>query len=159
MITSSISAATYLSTISLTLCSLLGAWIANSNMDKFVPSEIIYGNTKPTVVSIKYICLISSFLIAFSFFVQSARHFVHANYLISMPKPVAPNTRSKVEFDVIRGGVFWSLGLRALYLALSFLLWFFGPIPMFASSVSTVIILCYHDYDTKKFENHKDGYD
>lgn len=159
MITSSISAATYLSTISLTLCSLLGAWIANSNMDKFVPSEIIYGNTKPTVVSIKYICLISSFLIAFSFFVQSARHFVHANYLISMPKPVAPNTRSKVEFDVIRGGVFWSLGLRALYLALSFLLWFFGPIPMFASSVSTVIILCYHDYDTKKLENHKDGYD
>ena len=152
-ITSNVSAATYMSTISLTLCSLIGAWIANSN-DKFLPNGIIYGNTKPTIISIKYICLIACFLVAFSFFVQSARHFVHANYLISTPG-VTVHLRNKVEYEVTRGGEFWSIGLRALYAALSVMLWFFGPIPMFVSCVFMVLILYYHD--SKKVDDQKDG--
>ncbi|PON60649.1 hypothetical protein TorRG33x02_284540 [Trema orientale] len=145
VITSNITAATYLSTFSLTICSLIGTWIASSSASRFVPNEIIYGNTKPTIISIKFICLITSFLLAFSFFVQAARHFVHANYLISTPGPVA-HLRNKVEAAVTRGGEFWSIGLRALYMALSLLLWFFGPIPMIVSSVFMVIILYYHDF-------------
>ncbi|KAI5327209.1 hypothetical protein L3X38_026605 [Prunus dulcis] len=39
-----------------------------------------------------------------------------------------------------------SLGLRALYFALSFLLWFFGPVTMFVSSVTTVVMLSCHDF-------------
>ncbi|XP_015875087.1 uncharacterized protein LOC107411921 [Ziziphus jujuba] len=142
VIASSTSAAIYLSTISLSFCSLIGAWIANSTSN-FFPSDIIYGNTSQSIISIKYIGLLTCFLIAFSCFIHSARHFVHANYLISTPGDMVQV--KKVEEEVIRGGEFWSLGLRALYFALNLLLWFFGPIPLFISSVIMVVILHYHD--------------
>ncbi|KAM2830937.1 hypothetical protein PS2_036431 [Malus domestica] len=86
VISSNTSATTPLASISLTLCALIGAWMANSNNNNF-PKQIIYGNTNPSTISIK-----------------------------------------------------------ALYFALNFLLWFSGPIPMFTSSVATVVILACHDF-------------
>lgn len=154
MISSSTSATIYLATISLTLCSLIGAWMAN-NTSNFFPRELVYGNTSASIVSIKYICLLTCFLFGFSCFVQSARHFVHLNFLLSTPGATAKSDLDvkKIERAVQRGSEFWSLGLRALYCALNFLLWFFGPIPMFVSSIVMVLILCCHDF--KKSDNHK----
>ncbi|XP_015942988.1 uncharacterized protein LOC107468249 [Arachis duranensis] len=147
---SNTTAATFLASVSLTLCSLIGAWIANSS-NIFFQSRLIYGDTRPTTISIKYICLLLCFLLAFACFIQSARHFVHANYLISTPD--CPVPVSSVEIAVIRGSDFWSVGLRALYFALDLLLWFFGPIPMFACSVSMVIILHYLDSNSRPLHN------
>ncbi|RDX61173.1 hypothetical protein CR513_60622, partial [Mucuna pruriens] len=143
---SNITAATFLASVSLTLCSLIGAWIAN-NSNIFFQSQLIYGDTRPNTISIKYICLLTCFLLAFSCFVQSARHFVHANYLISTPDSSIPV--SSVELAVIRGGDFWSLGLRALYFALDLLLWFFGPIPMFICSLVMVLLFNYLDSNSR----------
>ncbi|XP_031284128.1 uncharacterized protein LOC116142860 [Pistacia vera] len=140
VISSNISAATFLSTISITLSSLIGAWLGSSSNNVF-QSNLIYGDTRAATISIKYISLVVCFLLAFSCFVQSIRHFVHANYLISIPESEIP--LQFVETAVIKGGDFWYLGLRALYFALNLLLWFFGPIPMFISSIAMVIIL-YH---------------
>ncbi|KAJ7947031.1 Protein of unknown function, DUF599 [Quillaja saponaria] len=151
VIQSNTTAATFLASVSLTLCSLIGAWIANSS-DNFFESNIIYGDTRPATLSIKYITLLTCFLVAFSSFVQSARHFVHANYLISTPDSNIPV--SIVEIAVIRGGDFWSLGLRALYFALNLLLWFFGPIPMFVSSLAMVMILHYLDSNSRPLHKH-----
>ncbi|MED6145722.1 hypothetical protein PIB30_027966 [Stylosanthes scabra] len=106
------SAATFLATVSLTLCSLIGAWIANSSNFIF-QSSLIYGDTRPVTISIN------------------------------------------VEIAVIRGSDFWSVGLRALYFALNFLLWFFGPIPMLACSVSMVMILHYLDSNSREFHTGK----
>ncbi|TKY71765.1 phosphatase inhibitor protein [Spatholobus suberectus] len=143
---SNTTAATFLASVSLTLCSLIGAWIASSS-NIFFQSQLIYGDTSPNTISIKYICLLTCFLLAFSCFVQSARHLVHANYLISTPDSFIP--LSSVEIAVIRGGDFWSLGLRALYFALNLLLWFFGPIPMFICSVVMVSVLNYLDANSR----------
>ncbi|KAF7840298.1 uncharacterized protein G2W53_002596 [Senna tora] len=164
VIQANITAATFLATVSLTLCSLIGAWMANSSSNVF-QSQLIYGDTRSITISIKYICLLTCFLIAFSCFVQSTRHFVHAIYLISTPDLDSPVPVSSVEMAVIRGGDFWSLGLRSLYFALNLLLWFFGPIPMFASSLVMVVILYYLDYNSRplhptrsklpKFQNPK----
>ncbi|XP_068323402.1 uncharacterized protein [Pyrus communis] len=153
VISSNTSATTTLASISLTLCALIGAWMANS-ANNFLPSQIIYGNTNPVTVSIKYICILTCFLLAFSCFVQSARHFVHSNYLLATPGATAKSDVKKAEGAVQRGSEFWSLGLRALYFALNFLLWFFGPIPMLVSSVATVVILSCHDYE-KSGGDHK----
>ncbi|KAF8021198.1 hypothetical protein BT93_G1588 [Corymbia citriodora subsp. variegata] len=145
-------AATFLVSVSLTLCSLIGAWISNTNNNFFV-SELVYGDTWATTLSIKYISLLICFLLAFSCFIQSARHFVHANYLISTP---SPNVRTKgVEVTVIRGGDFWSVGLRALYYALNLLLWFLGPIPMFLDSIFMVLFLHYIDSNMKPLVDHE----
>ncbi|CAK9152558.1 unnamed protein product [Ilex paraguariensis] len=151
VITSNISAATNLATISLTLCSLIGAWVANNS--KIFQSELIYGDTRASTMSIKYIGLLICFLLAFSCFVQSSRSFIHANYLISTPDTDIPV--EYVELAVIRGGDFWSLGLRALYFATTLLLWFFGPIPMFATSVSMVFLLHLLDTNTTPLHPHR----
>ncbi|KAK4271636.1 hypothetical protein QN277_020299 [Acacia crassicarpa] len=149
VIQSNITAATFMASVALTLCALIGAWISNGS-NKFFQSALIYGDINPTTISIKYICLLICFLLAFSFFVQSIRHFVHATYLISTPDCFIPV--SSVETAVIRGDHFWLLGLRAIYFALDLLLWFFGPIPMFVSSVAMVIIL--HNVDSNSRPMH-----
>ncbi|XP_030460112.2 uncharacterized protein LOC115680449 [Syzygium oleosum] len=151
VISSNISAATFLASVSLTLCSLIGAWISNTN--NFFVSDLIYGDTRTTTLSIKYISLLMCFLLAFSCFIQSARHFVHDNYLISTPSQSVP--LKNVEVAVIRGGDFWSVGLRALYFALNLLLWFFGPIPMFVCSIFMVLFLHYLDSNTMPLIEHE----
>ncbi|OIT01247.1 hypothetical protein A4A49_34590 [Nicotiana attenuata] len=142
--------ATFLASVSLTLASLIGAWMANNSIFN---SELIYGDTRPQTMCIKFISLLIFFLLAFACFVQSSRCFIHANYLITIPDTDIPI--SYVELAVIRGGEFWSLGLRALYFATTLLLWFFGPIPMFITSVVMVFLLHSLDKNTKQLHNHR----
>ncbi|CAL5346098.1 unnamed protein product [Camellia sinensis] len=141
---SNTNAATFLASVSLTLSSLIGAWIANNS--SIFQSQLIYGDTRSSTMSIKYISLLICFILAFSCFIQSARCFIHSNYLLSAPDSNVPV--KYVELAVTRGGDFWSLGLRALYFAINMLLWFFGPIPMFATSVVMVLLLYYLDTNT-----------
>ncbi|KAK2991848.1 hypothetical protein RJ640_030023 [Escallonia rubra] len=151
VLSTNISAATSLGSVSLALSSLIGAWIANDS--NIFRSELIYGDTSPSTMSIKYMSLIICFLLAFSCFVQSARCLIHANYLISTPDSSIPVRN--VELQVIRGGDFWSIGLRALYFALCLLLWFFGPIPMFATSLAMVGLLHHLDTNTTPLHRHR----
>ncbi|KZV57560.1 hypothetical protein F511_03020 [Dorcoceras hygrometricum] len=151
VLAANISAATYLASISLTLSALIGAWIANNS--SIFQSKLIYGDTRPAAMSIKYISLLICFLLAFSCFVQSSRGFIHANYLISTPD--GDIASEYVELAVIRGGDFWSIGLRALYFATTLLMWFFGPIPMFATSVIMVVLLHSLDSDTTSLRRHQ----
>uniref|UniRef100_F6HM46 O-methyltransferase C-terminal domain-containing protein n=1 Tax=Vitis vinifera TaxID=29760 RepID=F6HM46_VITVI len=152
VIASNTSAATFLASVSLTLSSIIGAWIGSSSNNVF-QSELIYGDTRPSTISIKYISLLTCFILAFSCFVQSARCFVHANYLISTPDSDIPV--KNVEMVVIRAGEFWSLGLRAIYFAIDLLLWFFGPIPMFVCSVVLVILLYHLDCNSNPLHRHR----
>ncbi|KAH7544892.1 hypothetical protein FEM48_Zijuj01G0034200 [Ziziphus jujuba var. spinosa] len=153
VIQSNTSAATFLCSVSLTLSSFIGTWLGSSSKDSIFRSSLIYGDTSGATMSIKYISLLTCFLLAFACFVQSARHFVHANYLISMPYTDIPV--ENVELAVIRGSNFWSLGLRALYFALNLLLWFFGPIPMFVSSIVMVTALYHLDTNTRPLHRHQ----
>ncbi|KAJ0836611.1 hypothetical protein HanRHA438_Chr16g0768961 [Helianthus annuus] len=148
VLSSNISAAMVLSSICLTLCAIIGTWAANRS--SVFESTLIYGDTSSSTISIKYMCLLLCFLLAFACFVESTRSLIHATYLISIPSSNVP-TKS-VELAVIRGGGFWSLGLRALYLALLLLTWFFGPIPMFATSLMMVCVL--HFLDTNNMPLH-----
>lgn len=138
-----LSASTSLSSISLVLCSLIGPLLGNSS-NNFLTSSFILGDTSQTTSTIKYISIFSCFLLAFACFVQTTRHFVHGNFLISIPTGEVPV--ECIQKAVLRGSNFWAAGLRALYFALTLLLWIFGPIPMFVGSIVTVITL--HCLDT-----------
>ncbi|XVF27576.1 hypothetical protein REPUB_Repub14bG0120400 [Reevesia pubescens] len=151
VIGSNTSAATFLCSVCLTISSLIGAWLGNSS-NNFFQSNLIFGDTRKSTMSIKYIGLLTCFLLAFSCFVQSARNFVHANYLLTIPNCQVPV--DSVKLVVLRAGDFWSLGLRALYFAIDLLLWFFGPIPMFVCSIVMVLILHYLDTNTKPLHPH-----
>lgn len=142
VINGNISAAISLASISLALSSLIGAWIGSASNNVFLSSNI-YGNKSSTAVYIKFITLLSCFLVAFGCFVQTASCFVNANFLISMPNCEIPT--SHVENAIIRGSNYWVIGLRSLFFASNLLLWIFGPIPMFVCSVITVVVL--HNLD------------
>ncbi|KAH6780916.1 spastin [Perilla frutescens var. hirtella] len=152
VLSSNMSAATALASISLILSSLIGAWIGSSTVNLFT-SRYIYGNRSPSMVYTKYISLLSCFLVAFGCFVQTARYFVHANFLISMPNNDIPI--ECVEREVIRGSNFWLMGLRSIYFATNLLLWIFGPIPMLACSVAMVGVLLVLDVNTTPLHHYK----
>ncbi|KAJ8761407.1 hypothetical protein K2173_001538 [Erythroxylum novogranatense] len=142
VISSNTSAATYLATISLTLSSVIGTWLGSTSSSSVLQIQRVYGDTRPYTIFIKNICLLICFLLAFSGFVQAARHLVHANYLIS-------STENKKLVKEIQFAV-----TRALYFALNIILWFFGPIPMFVSSILMVVIVYYHDIYTVKLHTN-----
>ncbi|KAF3789253.1 hypothetical protein EJ110_NYTH18950 [Nymphaea thermarum] len=158
VLSSNLSAATYLASISIALSSLIGTWIGSTSSSNIFRSGVIYGDVTPSTTSVKYVTLLAFFLLAFTFFVQSARHFVHANFLISTPDCEIPV--AYVQRAVIRGGNFWSLGLRALYFATTLLLWIFGPIPMFVGSICMVAMMHFLDTNSTpllQFGSSKEG--
>ncbi|XP_073127468.1 uncharacterized protein [Henckelia pumila] len=148
VISSNITAATALSSICLVLSSIIGAWIGSSasNNTSIFTNSLIFGSTSRSMVFIKFISIISCFLVAFACFVQTARYFVHANFLISMPTNEVPVTC--VVKEVIKGSNYWLTGIRSLFFATNLLLWIFGPIPMFCCSVIMVAVLVGVDRNT-----------
>lgn len=145
---------TSLSSISLVLCSLIGALLGNSS-NNLLTGHFIFGDSSQSTNSIKYIAILACFLLAFACFVQTTRHFIHASFLISMPTGDVPVPC--IQKAVIRGSNFWAVGLRALYFATTLLLWIFGPIPMFVGSVSTVVILHFLDINKQPLIQYAPG--
>ncbi|XP_074370336.1 uncharacterized protein LOC141711640 isoform X2 [Apium graveolens] len=104
VISSNIIAATNMCSVSLVLSSLIGTLIGTSSGKSILSSSVIYGDTRITVTSYKY-----------------------------------------VQKPVIKGSNYWVVGLRALYFATTLIMWIFGPISMFISSVIMVAVL--HNLD------------
>lgn len=149
VITSNMSESSTLASVSIALSSLIGTWIGSTS--KVFMTQVIYGDTSQSTASVKYVALLVCFLAAFTCFIHSTRYFVHATYLMSTLGSDIPV--SYVQTAVIRGSNFWSMGLRALYFATTLLMWIFGPIPMFVSSVLMVVAL--HFLDTNSTPLHQ----
>nr|CAD1823773.1 unnamed protein product [Ananas comosus var. bracteatus] len=132
VISTSRSASTNLASVSIALSSLIGTW-AHGSTSKTLMAEAVYGDRSQSTASLKYVSILLCFLAAFICFIHSSRYFVHASFLISTLDSDIPV--SYVQTAVIRGGTFWSMGLRALYFATTLLLWIFGPISMFVVGV------------------------
>lgn len=146
VISSNISAATYLAGLSISLSSVIGTIVGSSttsSQSKILANQIIYGDRSTSVGSVKYASLLLCFLTAFMSQVQCIRYYTHVSFLISTPGLSVPV--HYVEDAVIRGSNFWSLGLRAYYFAFPLLLWVFGPIPMFTCSLGMVCFLYFLD--------------
>ncbi|CAA6673126.1 unnamed protein product [Spirodela intermedia] len=56
-----------------------------------------------------------------------------------------------------RGGLFWSLGLRAFYVSFNLFLWIFGPIAMFVSCYVMVCMLYFLDTTTQSTRDHNES--
>ncbi|XP_021773742.1 uncharacterized protein LOC110737718 [Chenopodium quinoa] len=143
---STIVASNFMASTSLTLSSLIGAWIGSSSSSEII-KRIIYGDAGVPITSIKYISILLFFLLAFASFVQSSRCYVQANLFLSMPKAGVPE--EFIVESLYHGANFWQVGLRAIYFAITMLMWIFGPIPMFLSSVAMVAVLYVLDVNKK----------
>jgi len=149
VISDNISASTNLASLSIALGSLIGAWISSTT--KVFMTELVYGDRSQATATVKYISLLVCFLASFTCFIHSARYYVQASFLVTTLDSDVP--ADYVQRAIIRGGNFWSMGLRALYFATTLLMWIFGPLPMFACSLLMVVIL--HMLDTNSLPLHQ----
>lgn len=152
VISDNISASTTLASLCIALSSLIGPWVSSST-SRALMAGVVYGDASEETATVKFISLLVSFLASFTCFIQSARHYVHASFLMSTLGSDVPV--SYVQRAVIRGGNFWAAGLRALYFATTLLMWVFGPVPMLACSVLTVAVLHLLDTNSVPLHHHR----
>ncbi|KAJ4976318.1 hypothetical protein NE237_001424 [Protea cynaroides] len=139
--------AIYLGTISLTVSSVIGAWVGSSS-GYLSKNVFLVGDKSINTVNLKYISMLLAFLSAFGSFAQSAKYFIQISYFISTPSSDLPVIY--VQSAMLRANNFWQLGFRLLYFAMAFLCWSFGPIPMFASCVIMVVLLSFLDFNSAR---------
>ncbi|KAG8056428.1 hypothetical protein GUJ93_ZPchr0002g23819 [Zizania palustris] len=152
VISDNISAAATLASLCIALGSLIGAWVSSASSAPGA-GVVVYGDGSQATATVKCVALLVCFLASFTCFIQSARYYVHASFLMSTLGSDVP--LGYVQCAVVRGGNFWAAGLRALYLATALLMWVFGPVPMLACSVLTVVVLHRLDTNTMPLHHHR----
>ncbi|KAF0913457.1 hypothetical protein E2562_022349 [Oryza meyeriana var. granulata] len=154
VISDNISAATTLASVCIALGSLIGTWVSSSSVPGAGAGIVVfYGDGSHATATVKCVVLLACFLASFTCFIQSARYYVHASFLMSALGSDVPV--DYVQRAVVRGGNFWAAGLRALYLATALLMWVFGPVPMLACSVLTVAVLHRLDANSMPLHHHR----
>lgn len=151
VISDSISASTTLASLCIALGSLIGAWVSSGGSSTHEAPALTA--SQPT--TLKLTSLLACFLASFACFIQSAGHYVHASFLVSALGLGSGAPAGHAQRAVIRGGNFWALGLRALYFATALLMWLFGPVPMLACSVLTVVVLHLLDSSSMPIHHHR----
>lgn len=123
--------------------------IAFNSADKLSSlNYIIFGAKSHFLNDIKLLALLICFLYSFFCYSQCIRYFSHIPYLICVPKrdgSAAVDKADKIHRVLQRGHNFLTLGHRGYYFGIPFLLWLFGPIPMFITSILMTFLLSYMD--------------
>nr|XP_004301272.2 PREDICTED: uncharacterized protein LOC101299969 [Fragaria vesca subsp. vesca] len=142
-----IMASTLLATTEITLCSVIVVLVSSqSSSSSTVSLHLVYSDYTPSLTSIKYLCILLCFLVAFLCNVQSTRYYAHVSFLGTVPTwKNKPGYIEYVAATLNRGYYFWALGLRAFYLSIPLFLWIFGPIPMFVSCCVMSVVLYFLD--------------
>ncbi|KAG6411136.1 hypothetical protein SASPL_129210 [Salvia splendens] len=141
-IRNNIMASTLLATIAITLSSLISVYVSNE-------SSSCEGLNISTVSSVKFSAVLICFLAAFLCNVLSIRYYAHTSFLVTVP--TYRDRKDAIEYvatNLNRGGLFWSLGLRAFYLSFPLFVWVFGHIPMFVCCCVMSCILYFLDTTT-----------
>ncbi len=105
------------------------------------------GSRHPALWEVKLLVLLVDLLIAFFSFATSVRLYNHVGFHIALPteqRPVALGP-DQVAKHLNRAGGFYSLGMRAYYLAVPLVFWLFGPQLMAAASLILVVMLYFLD--------------
>ncbi len=90
----------------------------------------------------KLILLSADFLFAFFNFTIAVRYYNHTGFMINLPLDDKSGiTINDVVKILDRGGMHYTLGMRAYYLAIPLALWLFGPLWLLAGSVLLIATL------------------
>ncbi|KPV39751.1 hypothetical protein AN478_09825 [Thiohalorhabdus denitrificans] len=82
----------------------------------------------PRLTLVKLMVLAGVFLFAFFSFTLAIRYYNHAGYQLALPPDREPRlSPALVARGLNRGGLHYTLGMRAYYLAVPLALWLFGP--------------------------------
>lgn len=153
----SIQGSTLVATVAILLASAIATFISStvsSNMRQ-VLQRIVVGAQSEAVLMVKWLCILLCFLFQFVCHVQSIRYSNHVVFIINIPLgPETPGLSPDYVSSVLaRGSDFNTLGNRGFYFAFPFLIWIFGPVPMFLVCLA-LLPLMYRADQSKDFIDH-----
>lgn len=102
-----------------------------------------WGAGQSPLYSMKLLLLLLDLLFAFFAFSMSVRIFNHVGFMINVPPAAghAALSPASVAVHLNRAGRFYSLGMRAYYLAVPLLFWLFGPLFLLLSTGGLILVL------------------
>ena len=138
-----------------------------------VSAAITGRSSQPIAGTVKSFAVIACFMASFVCHTQSIRFINHVNYMVNVPMTTSlPRngvdgidgsflTAEYVADLLERGTVLYTLGSRSFYMAFPLLLWVFGSVAMFVSSILLLHALYNSDFVnsppkpiTKSLHNH-----
>ncbi|XP_010263285.1 PREDICTED: uncharacterized protein LOC104601589 [Nelumbo nucifera] len=138
---------TLMATTSILLCSGLAAVISSTYSVKKPLNDTVYGAHGEFMVALKYVTLLFIFLFAFLCYSLSIRFVNQVNFLINSPQdPLGIVTPEYISELLEKSFTLNTVGNRLFYSALPLLLWIFGPVPVFLSSIAMILILYNLDF-------------
>ena len=101
------------------------------------------GMTDLRMTTLKLLLLLVDFFFAFFCFSMAVRFFNHVGYMINVPmteglEALAP---ARVADYLNRAGTYYTLGMRAFFICVPIVFWFFGPHFMLAATIALIAAL------------------
>lgn len=138
----SIMGSTLMATTSILLTSGLAAVISSTYSIKKPLNDSVFGSHGEFMVSLKYVSLLLMFVFSFLCHSMSIRFINQVNFLINCPPGHDGIITSEYISELLeKGFVLNTIGNRLFYAALPLLLWIFGPVLVFLSSLTLVSVL------------------
>lgn len=156
-------ASTFLATVSITISfGLLSFIVQIARVQNPQGDSLIYQLINDPLITIKTIIIISCNFISFFAFSQSIRYFNHVGFAMSVPfkdhhqdldneDGVYESVHHVAEM-LVTGSKFFTLGMRAFYVSIPFVFWYFGPVSLLVSTICTLVFM--HAGDSS-LEAHK----
>lgn len=103
----------------------------------------IVGTQEPQWWIIKVICLLTVLIVAFFSFALTVRLLNHVVFMISLPPSEAhgPLSAEHVAQRLNQAGVFYSIGMRAFFIAVPLVFWLFGAAFLVGATIGLIGVL------------------
>ncbi|KAM3266694.1 hypothetical protein T459_03765 [Capsicum annuum] len=138
---------TLMATTSILLCSGLAAVISSTYSVKKPLNDAVYGGHGEFMVALKYVTLLLFFLFSFICYSISIRFINQVNFLINCPQDHLGILSIEYICELLeKAFILNTVANRLFYSALTLLLWIFGPVLVFLSSVCLVTVLYNLDF-------------
>ncbi|KAK4349488.1 hypothetical protein RND71_032243 [Anisodus tanguticus] len=155
---------TLMATTSILLCSGLAAVISSTYSVKKPLNDAVYGGHGEFMVALKYVTLLLIFLFSFICYSISIRFINQVNFLINCPQDHLGILSTEYISELLeKAFILNTVANRLFYAALTLVLWIFGPVLVFLSSISLVTVLynldfvIFHDEKVKMVHHHENG--
>lgn len=136
-----------MATTSILLCSGLAAVISSTYSIKKPLNDAVYGGHGEFMVALKYVTLLLIFLFSFICYSISIRFINQVNFLINCPQDHLGVLSIEYISELLeKAFVLNAVANRLFYAALTLVLWIFGPVLVFLSSISLVTVLYNLDF-------------
>ncbi|XP_060181928.1 uncharacterized protein LOC132611523 [Lycium barbarum] len=140
---------TLMATTAILLCSGLAAVISSTYSVKKPLNDAVYGGHGEFMVALKYVTLLLLFLFSFISYSLSIRFISQVNFLINCPPDHLGILSTEYISELLeKAFILNTVANRLFYAALTLVLWIFGPVLVFLSSVSLVTVLYNLDFCT-----------